>query len=192
MTARVRTPLFWKSWFSVLKILRTGKLLSLYTIPELFRSSGVKKKDFRRRNKATARAELNRSNNNRRIGSLALVLLFFAGSSGKVTAEPRNETLDKIVVSATKTPHTLGDVPVAAEVITREELLEKNVRTVQEALEKTTGLTIEANSGSYGDKGHVSIHGLEFRHTLVLIDGQRILGGHQNAIDIQQISIEMI
>ncbi|UZJ36963.1 MULTISPECIES: TonB-dependent receptor plug domain-containing protein [unclassified Prosthecochloris] len=130
--------------------------------------------------------------NNRRIGSLALVLLFFAGSSGKVTAEPRNETLDKIVVSATKTPHTLGDVPVAAEVITREELLEKNVRTVQEALEKTTGLTIEANSGSYGDKGHVSIHGLEFRHTLVLIDGQRILGGHQNAIDIQQISIEMI
>lgn len=130
--------------------------------------------------------------NNRRISTLTLVLLLFVGPSGKVAAEPRSETLDKIVVSATKTPHTLGDVPVAAEVITREELLEKNVRTVQEALEKTTGLTIESNSGSYGDKGHVSIHGLEFRHTLVLIDGQRVLGGHQNAIDIQQISIEMI
>jgi outer membrane cobalamin receptor len=130
--------------------------------------------------------------NNRRISTLTLVLLLFADPSGKVTAEPRSETLDKIVVSATKTPHTLGDVPVAAEVITREELLEKNVRTVQEALEKTTGLSIESNSGSYGDKGHVSIHGLEFRHTLVLIDGQRVLGGHQNAIDIQQISIEMI
>ncbi len=76
--------------------------------------------------------------------------------------------------------------------ITREELLEHNVRTVQEALEKTTGLIIEANSGSYGDKGHASIQGLALRHTLVLIDGQRILGGHQNAIDLQQISIEMI
>ncbi len=107
----------------------------------------------------------------------------FAESSAKV---------DKIIVSATKTPHTLGDVPVAAEVITREELLENNIRTVQEALEKTTGLVVEANSGSYGDKGHVSIQGLELRHTLVLIDGQRILGGHQNATDLQQISIEMI
>ncbi len=109
-----------------------------------------------------------------------------------VQAGPDKAVLDKIVVSATKTPHTLGDVPVAAEVITREELLERNVRTVQEALEKTTGLAVEMNSGSYGDKGHVSIHGLEFRHTLVLIDGQRILGGHQNAVDLQQISIEMI
>ncbi len=109
-----------------------------------------------------------------------------------VQAGPDKAVLDKIVVSATKTPHTLGDVPVAAEVITREELLEKNVRTVQEALEKTTGLAVEMNSGSYGDKGHVSIYGLESRHTLVLVDGQRILGGHQNAVDLQQISIEMI
>lgn len=101
-------------------------------------------------------------------------------------------TVDKIVVSATKTPHTLGDVPVAAEVITREELLEENVQTVQQALEKVTGITVEANSGSWGNKGNVMIHGLNARHTLVLIDGQRILGGHQNAVDFQQISIEMI
>lgn len=120
-----------------------------------------------------------------------LAVLLAALPVGDALPESR-ATVDKIVVSATKTPHTLGDVPVAAEVITREELLEENVQTVQEALEKTTGLVVEANSGSYGDKGHVSIHGLEFRHTLVLIDGQRILGGHQNAVDLQQISIEMI
>ncbi len=101
-------------------------------------------------------------------------------------------TVDKIVVSATKTPHTLGDVPVAAEVITREELLEENVQTVQQALEKVTGIAVEANTGSWGNKGNVMIHGLDARHTLVLIDGQRILGGHQNAVDFQQISIEMI
>lgn len=123
---------------------------------------------------------------------LLMAAVLAAGPVRDVQAGPDKAALDKIVVSATKTPHTLGDVPVAAEVITREELLERNVRTVQEALEKTTGLVVEANSGSYGDKGHVSIQGLELRHTLVLIDGQRILGGHQNAIDLQQISIEMI
>ena len=130
--------------------------------------------------------------NNRKGVSLALVLLLVAGLSGRASAELRSETVDKIVVSATKTPHTLGDVPVAAEVITREELLEENVQTVQQALEKVTGLAVEANSGSWGNKGNVMIRGLDMRHTLVLIDGQRILGGHQNAIDLQQISIEMI
>ena len=100
-------------------------------------------------------------------------------------------TVDKIVVSATKTPHTLGDVPVAAEVITREELLEENIQTVQQALEKVTGITVKATSG-YNNRGLVGMQGLEPRHTLVLIDGQRIQGGHQNAMDIQQVSIEMI
>ena len=120
-----------------------------------------------------------------------LAVLLAALPLRDVLSESR-ATVDKIVVSATKTPHTLGDVPVAAEVITREELLEENIQTVQQALEKVTGITVEANSGSWGNKGNVMIRGFDARHTLVLIDGQRILGGHQNAVDFQQISIEMI
>lgn len=101
--------------------------------------------------------------------------------------------VDKIIVGATKTPHTLGDVPVAADVVTREELQERNVRTVQEALENVTGMAVEAVASMYNERGGlVSMQGLEPRHTLILIDGQRLQGGHQNAIDMQQISIEMI
>ncbi len=125
--------------------------------------------------------------------SLAMAALLGWGGVGEVlAADVETATLDKIVVSATKTPHTLGDVPVAAEVITREELLERNVKTLQEALEQQTGLTVESNSSGWGDKGKVSIHGMDQRHTLVLVDGQRVLGGHQDGIDLQQISIGMV
>ena len=130
--------------------------------------------------------------NNRKSVPLLLVSMLAAGPLGNVLAEESHSAeVEKIIVSATKTPHTLGDVPVAAEVITREELQERNVRTVQEALEISTTLIVESTSG-YNNRGLIGMQGLEPRHTLVLIDGQRVQGGHQNAMDIQQVSIEMI
>ncbi|MEE9904733.1 MAG: TonB-dependent receptor [Chlorobium sp.] len=124
----------------------------------------------------------------------ALMVLALAGFAGEAQAETGTQTaiLDKIVVSATKTPHTLGDVPVDAEVITREELLKRNVQTAQDALDLTSGLSLKAKAGSWGNKGNVRIFGFDAKYTLVLVDGQRLLGGHQNAVDLQQISVEMI
>lgn len=121
-----------------------------------------------------------------------LMLLAAVGAAIEARAEMQASELDKIVVSATKTPHTLGDVPVDAEVITREELLQRNVQTAQQALEQTTGLYIGKNSNGWGSKGTVGMYGLVAKYSLVLVDGQRLLGGHQNAIDLQQISVEMI
>lgn len=120
---------------------------------------------------------------------MALLTWGFVGDASADTASSR---LGKIVVSATKTPHTLGDVPVQAEVITREELLARNVKTLQDALVSVTGARIKRSSGSWGDKGKIEFQGLEERHTLVLVDGQRLLGGHNDSPDLQQISVESI
>ena len=100
--------------------------------------------------------------------------------------------LGQVVVSATKTEHTLGDVPVAVEVITKEEIKAKNIKTVQDALKHLTGVKINKSCGTWGDKGKVQLQGLDEKHTLILVDGQRILGGHASAVDLQQISIEMV
>ncbi len=116
-----------------------------------------------------------------------LVFAFAFGAQAQEIVE-----LEKTVVTATKTEHTLGDVPVAAEVITKEEIKAKNIKTVQDALIHLTGIKITKSGGSWGDKGKVQIQGLDASHTLILIDGQRLLGGHGAAIDLQQISIEMI
>lgn len=98
----------------------------------------------------------------------------------------------EVIVTATKTEHALGDVPVAAEVVTREELSARGIKTVQDALALLTGVKVSRNSGSWGNVGKVQIQGLDAKHTLILVDGQRMLGGHGDAVDLEQVSIEMV
>jgi outer membrane cobalamin receptor len=100
--------------------------------------------------------------------------------------------LEKMVVTATKTEHTLGDVPVAAEVITKEEIKAKNIKTVQDALKYISGIKVDKYCGGWGDKGKVQIQGLSADYTLILIDGQKDHGGHGEGVDLQSIPIEMI
>ena len=99
--------------------------------------------------------------------------------------------LGQVIVTATKTEHRLGDVPVAASVITREEIEAKNIKTVQDALIYLTGMRVTRRPGSWGNEGLVQMQGLHPKHTLILVDGQRVFGGH-GAVDVHQISIAMV
>lgn len=127
-------------------------------------------------------------------GTMFVICLFGLAvfSQAEAQDEEKGFNLGQVVVTATKTEHTLGDVPVAAEVITKEEIKAKNIKTVQDALKYLTGVEINKSCGTWGDKGKVQLQGLDEKHTLILVDGQRILGGHGAAVDLQQISIEMI
>lgn len=128
--------------------------------------------------------------------AVVIAFIYFSGSAlfGQTAGAQHTDPLklDQVIVSATKTEHTLGDVPVAAEVITREEIEQKQIKTVQEALKYLTGVKVNQTSSGWGDKGKIQMQGLDERHTLILLDGQRFLGGHQDAVDIQSIPIEMV
>lgn len=100
--------------------------------------------------------------------------------------------MDKMVISATKTEHKLGDVPVATEIITGEDIRARGVKTVQDALRGLPGIKINKSCGSWGDKGKIEIRGMDASQTLILVDGQRAVGGHANAVDLNQIPVEMI
>lgn len=130
----------------------------------------------------------------KRVGLIlnAVVLSFwFVAAVGAAEEDLSAVEMQKTVVTATKTEHTLGDVPVAAEVITQEEIKAKNIKTVQEAIKHLSGMKIIQNSGSWGNKGNIQIQGLDAKHTLIVVDGQKYYGGH-GAVDVNSIPIEMI
>ena len=61
-------------------------------------------------------------------------LIFFA-SIASAQEKPRKVIdLGQVIITATKTKHTLGDVPAIVEVITKEEIKARNIKTVQDAL----------------------------------------------------------
>lgn len=96
-----------------------------------------------------------------------------------------------ILVTATKTEHSLGDVPVAAEVITKEEIKAKNIKNVQDVLSYLSGFQVTRSSGSWGNKGNVQIQGLGSEHALILVDGQKYHSGH-GGTDIHSIPVNMV
>ena len=123
---------------------------------------------------------------------LALPLLTLIFALASLAEAQEMVELEKTVVTATKTMHSLGDVPVAAEVITKEEIKAKNIKTVQDALKYLSGIKVDKFCGGWGDKGKVQIQGLSANYTLILVDGQKYHGGHGEGVDLHSIPIEMI
>jgi len=81
--------------------------------------------------------------------------------------------MDDMVVTATRTEQPLKEVPGRVAVITRQELKDMPVQTVDEALSYISGAHVERPSGIFSFKSVVSLRGLgnEQGRTLVLIDG---------------------
>ncbi len=100
-----------------------------------------------------------------------IAVLAYPASAQEVAMadQPELETPD-VVVSATKTPTPAKQVTSAVEVITGEEMQQRKVKTVAEALRWAQGLSVN-QSGGPGTAVDVRIRGGTPEQTLVLIDG---------------------
>lgn len=95
-------------------------------------------------------------------------------SPGTVWSQSLNsETtlLDQIVVTATTGERFQMDAPASVSVVSGEELRERPVGDLAEAIEGTPG--IQLSGIGLGRRG-ISIRGMQTDHTLVLVDGMRI------------------
>ena len=81
-------------------------------------------------------------------------------------------TLDPIVVSATKTEQSLKETTANIDIITAEELEEKHITSVIDAL-RTLGNIPIAQSGGMGQQSSFFQRGFSSENTVVMIDGVR-------------------
>ena len=100
--------------------------------------------------------------------------------------------IGQVVVTATKMEDFLANLPITVNIITAREIKMRGVKTLQDALEYIPGVKINRNSGSWGDKGKIEMEGLDAKQTLVLVDGQRVYGGHRSAVDLESYPIEAV
>jgi len=78
--------------------------------------------------------------------------------------------LDPVVVSASRVPLTLSEVPGSVTVIEREEIERRQVVHVADLLRSVAGVSV-SRSGTAGSQTQVRVRGSESNHVLVLIDG---------------------
>ena len=104
--------------------------------------------------------------------------------------------LEEVVVTATKTPHLLKDVPVETVVITKDDIDQSTAQTVTDLLRYVPGIFVRSEDAPGISAWRTRIRGLDFNsgYGLVLVDGQRVKGGGMGeaGYGLNQVPLGMI
>ncbi len=103
-----------------------------------------------------------------------------------ITLNPMPWVLNDVVVTGTRSPHLLKDVPVQTEVVTQRDFQRTGAKSVDEALAATIGTSISNND--FTGSG-ASIRGIDKDRVLVLVDGERAVGRVNGSIDLSQFAL---
>ncbi len=107
------------------------------------------------------------------------------------TSSPAEVEVESVVVSATRFDIPLDQSPASASVISSEELEQKQIQRVSDALREVPGLSV-VQTGSPGQLTSVFTRGLRSEHTQVLLDGIPINQGLQGAFNFADFTTEDI
>jgi len=109
--------------------------------------------------------------------------------------------LKDIVVTGTRTPHALKDVPVETVLINREDIERTNAQNAMDVLKNIPGIDSSVHDDVFGTyTWRAKLRGLNFNdgYGLILIDGQRAMGCGQSGgmgeygSGLNQIPVDMI
>jgi len=98
-----------------------------------------------------------------------LVVIFSLASLANAGAQER-DTLETVVVTASRTPVAITDSGSSISVITRQDLERRQTIQVTDILRNVPGIAV-SQSGPLGGQTQVRLRGAEANHVLVLIDG---------------------
>lgn len=110
---------------------------------------------------------------------VALAVCLLAGGGAWAAGEQEALKLGEVVVTATRTPHLLKDVPAETVVITRPDIERSVAQTVQDLLRDVPGILVRAENSPGVSGWRAMMRGMGFNegYGLILVDGQRILRG---------------
>ncbi len=102
-----------------------------------------------------------------------------------ITLKSSPWVLNDVVVTGTRSPHLLKNVPVQTEVVTPADFKRTGATTVDEALNAAIGVNINNDFSGSG----ATMRGVEGDRVLVMIDGERAVGRVNGSIDLSQFAL---
>jgi iron complex outermembrane receptor protein len=108
----------------------------------------------------------------------------------KFELEPSSEDLREVHVSTTRSSRSIQEIPTRIELITMEELDEKNAvhpSDIKLLLNESTGIAVQATSAASGI-ANFRMQGLDGRYSQILRDGMPIYQGFSNGMSAVQVA----
>ena len=101
----------------------------------------------------------------------------------------RTVELEKTVVTSTMTEKKIKEAPGSIEIISEQEIIQMNAETVAEAIDEACNLLVVDAAGK---QKAPRIRGAGSIHSLVLIDGRRLVSGFKGLVDLEHLPVDMI
>ena len=107
--------------------------------------------------------------------------------------EQTDYTLPETIITATRTEQTIKETPSTVQVITREQIEQRQYQNLSDALQDAVGIV---TFNDFQNRANLSIRGSESRHVLIMVDGRRLSGetsfNSANAFDIDRIRLDNV
>ncbi|MFN8265805.1 MAG: TonB-dependent receptor [Chitinophagaceae bacterium] len=113
------------------------------------------------------------------------LIAFFATEAQEISfSSDSAKLLTEVVVTATRTERRLGNVAVPVSIISQKQIQQAGSLRLKDLLLETTGLFLTAGFGA-----GVQMQGLNPDYTLILIDGEPLVGRTAGVLDLNRIAI---
>jgi outer membrane receptor for ferrienterochelin and colicins len=109
-----------------------------------------------------------------------------AMANGDSSEKRSRRLMETVVVTGTRTPYSLNDSPVEVQLIDAAQIARSGARDVAELLEREGG--VYANRAA-GRGSAIQIQGLSSKHVLILLNGRRMIGRINGAIDLSRLHV---
>jgi outer membrane receptor for ferrienterochelin and colicins len=93
--------------------------------------------------------------------------------------------LKEVVVTGTRTPKSLQQVPIPITRLTADEIKKKGLARLNEVLAEQTGMTVLDDPHGQG----IQIQGFDPAYTMVLIDGLPLIGRNTGILELSRIPL---
>lgn len=117
-------------------------------------------------------------------------IVFPLNDTLKLTLLPKNDEMDEVVVTSTRSSRSINTIPTRIETISGEELEEKaNMKPgdIRLVLNESTGIQSQITSATSGNAS-IRIQGLDGRYTQILKDGMPLYSGAASGLGLLQIA----
>lgn len=96
-----------------------------------------------------------------------------------------------IVITASRTEQAQADITTPVTVITKEDIIQQQPKSIAEALASTPGIQVKSNGG-YGQESSIFLRGISQDRMLVLVDGVQIGSATLGEVSLQHLPMDQI
>jgi len=122
------------------------------------------------------------------LGSLTLISMTCFAQDNPVDGDTiATKQLDEVIVTATRNERTMGSLPMPVSLIPKNQIKTMGSLRLNDVLTEQTGLVVVPQVNAQGNG--IQIQGFNPDYTLILIDGEPIIGRYTGSLELSRIAV---